>query len=292
MSKDFDIQNQQGFSLVEILVATTILAFMMAGLYTMVDQSSKTSASVTKEDRDFLIGHVAINKIEEDLSQIYSSLYYAARKRPHPDENRDLEDNNNVSPLFPFNTIVDVPAPQIDAQDKSTIVFFNAGNRRKYENQKQSKFQWVRYSIRSREKGEDENPNIRSGDFELIRQVINESIYKPDLDWDAQRAQVMLTNVSEFTIEYWDPKRRKFVDSLRELDVDDRLAPRGFKVKIVWFDRSGIEHRSFKVVRPLWPKFDTLKDEVERRPKKVENLNNVNNEGPRFNPVEDEGDFE
>lgn len=294
MCKAFKSHSQSGFSLVEILIATTILSFMMAGLYTMVDQNAKTTKTVTTEDRDFLSGYVAINKIEEDLSLIYSPLYYAARKRPQPDGQSQGEVKDYTPPQFPFPTIVDVPAPQLESVDKSTLIFFNASNRRKYEDQKQSKYQWIKYSLRAKEKNDAETESdIETGDFQLIRQVINEAIYKPDLDWDGARPQVMLDNVKEFQIEYWDPKRKKFVESLRELDVDDRLAPKGFSVSISWYDRSGIEQKGFKTIRPLWPAFDTLKDEIERRPPKQNNQNpNGVGGGEPVPPIEDEGDFE
>lgn len=278
---------EKGFSLIEILVSTTILSFMMASIYTMVDQNAKTNRTVTIEDRDFLAGHIALNKVEEDLSQIYSSLYYAGRKRPRPDDPPQDAEQQVTNAFFPFNTIIDVPAPQIDAEDKSSLIFLSSSGRRKYEDQKQSHFQWIRYSVKSREKNPDSE--IPQADFQLTRQSISEDIYSNAQDWDKERVQVVLDNVKDFSIEYWDSKRKKFVESPKELDVDERLAPHGFQVKVVWLDRNGFELSAIKVVRPLWPAFDTLKDELERRPK-TDTTKTGEPNNPQFQPDDEDGD--
>jgi len=287
MSQAFNKHQQRGFSLIEILVSTTILSFMMASIYTMVDQNAKTNRTVTVEDRDFLAGHIALNKVEEDLSQIYSSLYYAGRKRPRPDDPPQDQEQQATNALFPYNTIVDVPAPIIDSEDKSSIIFLSSSGRRKFEDQKQSHFLWIKYSIKSREKEADNE--LPQGDYQLVRQTIAENIYSPNQGWDKEREQVVLDNVKGFVIEYWDTKRKKFVESPKELDVDERLAPKGFQVKVNWLDRNGYELSAIKVIRPLWPAFDTLKDELERRPK-VDPNKGADPNNPRFQPDDEEGD--
>ena len=51
---DFKLKNQIGFTLLEVLIAITVLSFIILGIATITDDSQQTAESVIQEDLDLL----------------------------------------------------------------------------------------------------------------------------------------------------------------------------------------------------------------------------------------------
>ena len=72
-----NLKSQTGFTLIEILIAITILSFVTIGIVTITDNSMQTKDRTTQLNADNLAIETAMSRFEWDFSQIYSPLYYS-----------------------------------------------------------------------------------------------------------------------------------------------------------------------------------------------------------------------
>ena len=248
MYKLTSTRNQQGFTLVEILVALTIMSFMLLSVYSIVDNNISTKETVVKEDREFLQIYIAFHRVDLDISQIYSPLYYSSLDLPRPGGNNgaqpqpaaqiDRSAPNRFLPtqLFPRETVKQHIVPFMEQEDKSSFTFMSAANKRYLQDQRQSRYAWVSYSLET-----DPKPKTPDASSMWVRRSVAEGIYDPNLDLKAAKAQVLLRGVKELIIEFWS---RKLTD---------------------WVDTNNNERTNIRVFRPLWPYFDAVQDETQKQ---------------------------
>ena len=254
--------SQSGFTLVEVMIAIILLSFLMISVYSIVDNASNTIYSVTREDRDFIQIETAMARMDQDFNQIYSPLYFslsADDAKSSTPQNRNPEDDipgldPTLSVNFPLKSAEGLRIPFFDG-DKKSFTFFTSSNRKRIPNSKESRYAWVRYSLRSMENDERED---KKGSEELIRQISPIDPYIDEVIWDQIRPQVLLKNVESLSFEYWDKKNKKFVDALQRLD--NPLIVRAIRVSLNRFDINGHEQELIRIFRPLWPYFDTRND--------------------------------
>ncbi len=270
------IKNQDGFTLVEILVAITILSFMMVSIYTIVDNNIVTKETVIKEDREFLQMYTATHRIEEDISQMWNPMYFSSP--PIQDRNQGPNDrgfgggggfggsdnlalNNRFVPsrLYPKANARNVPIPLVDMVDKTTLMFMTSSNKRFIEGQKQSRYAWVEYSLMPDDRDEPPAPNM------LVRRILSENTFARDFDIKQLKPQVLLRGVKELVWEFWSRNDLKWVDNVRLLPVAERESIRAVRLTLTWIDEQGVERTTLRVFRPLWPYFDVVKDQTERQ---------------------------
>ncbi len=267
------MNNNKGFTLLEIMIATGILAFLSLGINSIVSSTADTKDEVTKEDRAYLQVYTALNRMEVDITQIYSPLYFTVREKTldqlegearaaGSSFNRDTYDNPGLSyqgsEKYPAISRTGEPIGAIVNDDKSTLIFSTMSNRRKLQDSKESRFAWVKYSLGSISKDED-----LKGD-DLVRNFTAIDPYSKEFDWESTESQVLLQNVKSLTFEFFDKEKEKWVDKISETGLD-KDTPRAVKVKLVWINDSENEIEFERVFRPLWPYFDTLDDEKERQ---------------------------
>jgi len=260
------LTSEQGFTLVEILIAIVLLSFLMIGVYTITDNSTSTIARVTHEDADYAQVGTVINRLEMDFSQLYSPLYFSSIKKStkdpkNPYATKSTSNNKN----FPLFSESGHPIPLIEQPSSSELIFFTSSNRKKVPNSKESHFSWVYYRLRSmpqkiKEETEEIGSEPRKGEYQLIRKSIATNPYSDDLDWDKTRAQPLLNFVKDFKIFLWSPKKEKFVESLTELD--NKLVLRAVKVVITRYDANNQLEEISQSFRPLWPNFNTALDQL------------------------------
>lgn len=268
-----------GFTLAEILIAITLLSFLMIGVYELMDNSTNTKESIIREDREMLQVESALARLNMDFTQIYTPLYFSfsekekkkeEEKKEHesdkenPEETKsrnedryaDKEDSDEksggfqVSEKFPQVNDKGLPIPSLTNPDKNSIVFFTSSNQRKMQNVKQSRFAWVRYSLRNstREDKKDSAP------YEFVRSFTANNPYSGEFDWDPVPAHVLLRNVKSLEFLFWHKARSKFVSSLKELDDTSKI--RILKIKLTWVDSIDLEHDVERTFRAQWPYFD------------------------------------
>jgi prepilin-type N-terminal cleavage/methylation domain-containing protein len=266
------IKNQSGFTILEVLISTTILAFLMLGVNTIVSNSVDTKDSVTKEDRAYLQIYTALNRFEVDFIQIYSPLYFtvkeksldeAAKERAEEESpGRDTYDNPNLayqgSEKYPEISRKGEPIGVILNEEKNSLVFPTMSNRRKIQNAKESRFAWVKYSL-----GKISDDEDLKGE-ELIRNFTALDPFSKEFDWKNTESQVLLQNVKSLTYWFYDKAKEKWMDRLSDTGIDQET-PRAVRINLVWINDLGNEIEFERTFRPLWPYFDTASDEKERQ---------------------------
>lgn len=288
-------ENQKGFTLLEVLIALTLLSMMMVFGYQMISSSTDTKERITEDDRDLLALEFALYRIEQDVSQIYSPLFHSGMKSIdsslYEEENQtlDRQDQNPTqfqpTKKFPLMTARGHLVPAIENEDKSTFIFFSAANRRKVQDSKQSRYAWIRYSLETDEKTEEEKlreeeSGAERGEYKLVRQIVTENIYTPEHEWDKVREQTLLRSIKSLEIQYWSQRQEKFVSSLRELN-ENANSLRMIKILMVYINNLGNEVEIERMFRVSWPFFDPQKD--------IQSIKASKNKTDGENP--DEGDL-
>lgn len=264
------LKSQRGFTLIEVLIAITILAFLMVGIYTIVTNSIETKDRVLSEDKSFVQVMRALDRLQSDLAQAWSPLYAHAKynatiaREQAQQEQREFKPSTfRATERFPFESVTGRAAPAIISEEKSELIFFTAANRRKLQDSKQSRYAWVKHSIRKRDKVVTSESTIAEGEFEWIRTIQNTDLWEPRFNFEDSAPQVLLRGVKNLEFFFWDQRSEKFVDRLSDSSEQDVLNI--VKVKVTWIDSDGLEQIFERIIRPLWPKFDTKKDEEEKQ---------------------------
>jgi len=247
-----------GMSLIEILIAITLLAFIGLGTITMMDNSFQIKESVLKEDNESLQVEAAMSRFEKDFSQIYSPLFYSRKKVAGINTKLGIsqvdERKYSGNRRFVFEDQYGHPVPRIFNPDAKTIEFFTSSNRRKMENIKQSDYAWARYTlVPSAPDPKETNPK-RTGLYDFVRAYSADNPYSDDdRDLEDIKHFKLLTHVSKLKFYFWDPVKLKFVESLREVQGMAHLLW-AIQVELTWIDSAGISNTTKRTFRSIWPK--------------------------------------
>ena len=223
-----------GFSLIEMMISLVILSFLMMGVYTMVDNSQNAKDSITVEDNAVLQVQLALNRLDSDFSQIYSPLYFSAKKGLK----HSSEESYRYSDQFPEVTAEGHPVPFLDKSDDGTLTFMSSSNRRKMQDIKQSRWVWVQYAL------EDDGSSQA-----WVRKSIAGNPFVEQLYWDQIRSQVLLRKVASVHFWFWDVEKKEWVEELQSL----KKKVYAMKVELTWYDANNIEQSNTRVFRTLWP---------------------------------------
>ncbi len=286
--------NNLGFTLMEVLIAILLLSLLMLGVYEVVDNGVRTRDNLVVEDHDFVDTQRALERMELDLSQLYSPLYYTIRAKDayrmrqieqqisgnaplETDENAEKipESSFIASEQFPEVALGGLPIPAIINEDKSSLEIFTNSNRRKIADSKESHYSWIQYQLTSTPQGPDSTANP-DAPLEMVRK---ELVTDPDshaIDWDQIWAQVLLKNIKSMEFSFYDQGKKKYVSGIRSLT--DQLRPGAIHVKIVRLDANNVEETLEKTFRPLWPKFDTVKGQGPKKTLPTENAEEMTEE--------------
>jgi prepilin-type N-terminal cleavage/methylation domain-containing protein len=72
------VSNDRGFTLIEILIAITIMAFMTMGVVSITQNAADTMDRTTVLNKNNLQIETALSRFEWDFSQIYSPMYFSS----------------------------------------------------------------------------------------------------------------------------------------------------------------------------------------------------------------------
>jgi prepilin-type N-terminal cleavage/methylation domain-containing protein len=292
---DNKFKNDTGFTLLEVLIAITILSMLMVSIYSIIDNSTNTKDRIMTDDRGLMQFETGLARLENDIEFMHSPLYFEAtsiddetlRKKSatttgssgtaqteqQASANDDFLDLGKKSPYASHENFDGLsesykPIPKIVNEEKGSLVFLSSAGRRLIKDSKQSNLMWVRYSVVS-----NENAEIKDAPYALTRTVITQDLFKSQIDWDKAKEYVVLENLSTFEFNFWDPKREKYVESLREM-TEDKKTPRLIKIKLTYKTKAGDENEVIRTYRPIWPKVDTKKALEEKY------KNNSSSSGP------------
>lgn len=254
------LRSEEGLTLLEIMIAIVLLAFVMFGVIAIIDNSQNTKDRTIQLDRDNLQIETAMSRIEWDFTQIWSPLYFSQKFTGNmdPSTNPGIEEVAYLyegHPRFRQPSKEGLPIPKFLLREKNEIIFLTTSNRRKLEDQKQSHFMWVRYYV-----GEStiEDTTDGAGGQEktvksLMRQVFPDDPWaKEELTIDTTRSAVLLENVESVEFTFWNKATKKWESSL-SLIIDGESLWRGMQINVTWFDSKNQERTTSRWLRPLWP---------------------------------------
>ena len=276
--------SSNGFTLIEVIIAITILSVMMISVYQIVDNSTTTSERVKREDRERLQIAMAITRIETDLEFIHSPLYYDStyyqnkvrkikiyrlKSIRYPKQQRTFDREiesyeNKYQDKKYFKTISSnlMPIPVIQNEDKGSITFLTSKNRRLIKNTKVSNFAWIRYRI-VQTQNEDGSERNEEAPYSLTRTSVSKNVFSNDIKLENTKEHILLENIKDFSFEFWDSKRKKFVENILELH-QTKSAPMLFKILLVYVSKDGQEYHEKRLIRPIWPFYDIRKGLKEK----------------------------
>lgn len=232
----------------------------------MIDSNTTAKDRVVREDKMTVQGLTAIGRLDADISQIVNPLFSYSKLVVTTSNVESVysDNNNNINGSFEGKTQNGALIPQFKSEEKSSILFLTQANRRKIADSKESRYAWVKYSLRRPEEDfdKDEDSKNNSNLFELVRQSIATDIYNSNLDWSKPKSQVVLERVKELEFSFWDERSKKFTNSLQELNENKNLI-RQVKVSIIWLNEDDNEQKIEKIFRVLAPYFNTKLDQVK-----------------------------
>ncbi len=256
------IKNTKGFTLIEVLIAIVLLAFMMIGVYTITDNSTATKDRVLSEDAEMMQIEAGLQRFDQDFSQFYSPLYYSYPEIRDKNQRYERDDEKKHFPFsekYPAVTNTGQPIPQFEHPDKSTLIFMTKANKRKISNAKESTYAWVQYQLQDIIEDKKENNTAavskKGGLKELIRFSYSTELYTPRHDWSKVNGYPILSNIKEFEFSFWDRGKQKFVTNIDHLNRT-KIPIEAVKLKLVWIDKNGFENPLERVFRPLYLYYD------------------------------------
>lgn len=271
-NKKKNILNAKGFTLLEVLIAITVLSFIMLGIVSITDSSDQKAKRVIAEDVDLLQVETAMSRLEWDINHAYSPLYFSHEMKPTgmtPTEGEvynSIIDRYQTNERFAFPSFDAYPVPNNTYERKESFTFFTKANRRKYKNSKQSHFAWIRYEI-ANERDLDESQRLtddeiapqrkeaKEGNKILVRKVLADNVFDSDnFEWDRVKSQVLLRNVEKAVFEFWNPANRKWTENLSTIQNGQHLI-RAIKFTLEWIDYTGVKRTFIRIFRPLYPDF-------------------------------------
>ena len=256
------MRNQNGLTLLEVLIAIAILGFLGIAVFTIVSQSTDSQDRLIAEDRSFVQVQSGLKRIDEDFQQLYSPLFYDSPEKPKEgDESiNPYQENISVSnphytehPYYDGVTSSGHPIPAVFFQKAKEIIFFTRSNIRRFSESKETSFQWVRYFVESSDEYE--------GFSRLMRQTLKTNIYGRELDWKNSRAFTVIDKIKKIEFFLWDTEQKKWFERIP--DNGKYLGPL-LRLQLIWMDDQDGENLEQKVFRILWPEFDTVEDQKER----------------------------
>lgn len=291
LTSDFNPNHfQSGFTLIEILIAITILAFMTMGVVSITQNAADTMERTTILNKNNLQIETALSRFEWDFSQIYSPLYFttqmnlaSANQYGNGDTDGDGRDNRTgqpvaaAAPVSPqlqeyyqrliqrfeqnqhFSSVSKegLPIPRFYSPEKNSFEFFTSSNRRKMQNTRQSHFAWVKYTLGEavNRPDEEKNPAIPQSLKTLVRYFSADDPYDDKrLDPESQNVKgaVLLENVESLEFTFWDMRTRKWETNLRTIQGGENSL-RGVKLTVVWYDSTGFKRTASRIYRNHWP---------------------------------------
>jgi prepilin-type N-terminal cleavage/methylation domain-containing protein len=285
--------SERGFTLLEILIAISILALISLAVVSITENAALTKERTTEVNENNLQIETAMSRLEWDLSQIYSPMYFstllnmnAAQPFNQAPDGQDTAGGRLVpqttagaaggmGPLAQqyFEQLVQrfernehflgvskegMPVPRFYAPEKNVFEFFTTSNRRKVENQKQSHFAWVRYALAEQEQteAEEQNANMPKSLKSLVR------YFSPDDPYSEKRINIedvarvkgaVLLRNVEQLEFQFWDLQRRKWETSLRNIQGGESVIRGVRVLVTWYDSFGNKRSTARIFRTHWP---------------------------------------
>lgn len=284
--------SNKGFTLLEVLIAITLLGFITLAVVSVTDNAINTKDRTHEANENNLAIEGALARFEWDFGQIYSPLYFStvlnmqsAVSNPYANNSQGTgsatSGNTTGTPATQVNpqlqmyyeSVIErmqlsehfnslsqegLPIPKFYHPEKNVFEFLTTSNRRKIENVRQSSFAWVRYGLT--DMTQDQVKEQEESKAEIPKNLKNLTRwFDPNDPWGMKRIDtetikgtVLLENVESLEFTFWDFQRKKWESSLRTIQQGESVV-RGVKVFITWYDSAGVKRSVERVFRNHWP---------------------------------------
>ncbi|MGE3610063.1 MAG: type II secretion system protein J [Bacteriovoracaceae bacterium] len=283
--------SNRGFTLIEILIAITLLAFITIAVVSITDNAIHTKDRTTEINKNNLQIETAMSRFEWDFSQIYSPLYFSTvlnMNNQGLDQNGMPQGGGAANPNAQTNPMLQqyyenlamrfqqnenfmavskegIPVPRLYSPDKTVFQFFTSSNRRKIENTKQSHFAWVRYTLGDQPAKEDLPEGVPKSLKSFVRYFTADDPYSDKrMNVEDMKAAVLLEDVESLEFQFWDMNKRKWETSLTNIQ-DGQSIVKGVKILITWYDSLGVKRSAERIFRPHWP-MALIQDQTQGAP--------------------------
>ena len=255
---NFNKKNSNGLSLIEVLVALVLFSFIMIAVFTLTDSASKAKEQITSEDSETLRIETVLSRIDWDISQMYTPLYYD--ELMSQDYMRFLTSNEQTLEAmiqrnqyalenFPSYTKNWAPIPKYDSIPKTSFTFLSLSNRKKIVNEKTTRLNWIKYSVES---SKDSNNSL----LELRRYAVSSNIYAPQIFESSQiKSQILISNLKSIEFKFWDKYKMDFVEEF-SFQNENVYPVTALKLSFVYIDSNKREIAMEKIFRPLWHRYE------------------------------------
>ena len=200
---------RRGFTLLEVILAVSILALVGTMIYGGFSQTALNKARIEEDVDHSRVVHMALDRITRELSMAFVSTH--------------------VNPSLDLRTQITAFVGK-DNSREDRIDFTSFSHRRLYRNAKESDQNEISYFVT--EHPDDPGMNV------LARREQNRIDDEPR---KGGKSQILLENVEEFNVEYFDPRLSEWVqswDTLDALEQQNRL-PTQVRIRIAVKDPRG-----------------------------------------------------
>lgn len=257
-------KNQEGMTLLEVIIAITILSFITLAIANITSNSVELKDMTVKEDQEMLQVEKAFYRFSFDFEQIYSPLFHRLKMVPvfkgYGKMTPEQISKNNLIAHYQaqddFNALSQTGEiiPKIYQDGKSTLAFYSASNRRKYENIKESTYAWILYTVEEKEIINDLGEQEKTQAF--VRYFSAQNPFEKPI-WKKRsrlKSQILLTGVEKLVFKFWNPLTEKYVEDLSVVEGGENLI-RGLEVTLHWKRKTGVEEKEVRYFRPSWIEF-------------------------------------
>ncbi len=286
-------KNNAGFTLLEILIAITLLAFITIGVISITDNAIGTKDRTIELNKNNLAVESALSRFDWDFSQIYSPLYFStvmnlSQASPAAAVDNDGDGQPDAVPLqapggvsaqpnpqlqmyyeqiaermqqnehFSALSKEGLPIPRFYAPEKNVFEFLTASNRRKTENVRQSSFAWVRYGLTDMTLDQVKEQDEQKAEIPKSLKNLTRW-FDPNDPWGTKRIDVENLK-GAVLLEHVESLEFSFWDYQRKkwetslrTIQNGESVIRGVKIFITWYDSQGIKRSAERIYRNHWP---------------------------------------
>ncbi len=277
-----------------------LLSFLMLGVYSLVDNSSRSIEESLKTDGDWLVAEMALSRFDWDFSQIYSPLYFSkkwdaelqrlrlglpaqaasgAASLPNVPAQISSGDELPADQDTPKSTqVIVIPNPNYTDNPRFDSVNTDGIPVPLMANPQKDTFEFLAASNRRHIMNAKQsnyawikytlrNSSDPDTGMELIRYFSPFATYFREREETVEaKPQVLLNNVVSLKFQFWDQAKEKWLDTLKEIGESNPL--RGVKIILVWKPDGIREETVERVFLPLWPYFEPedLKKYYQKKP--------------------------
>lgn len=203
-------RRQYGFTLIEMMIAMTILAFIALGVYSNTTQTYKLRESVEQEGDFYNAIRVTLDLLGRDISQMYSPSVAALPGETSKSQNTTQPDNSgsfgDQPPAEPTD-FWDSPINQFGVRpsrfqgDAGKIMFVTNGHTRLFRDAPESDFETIVYAL------EDDSDTANARRTTLVKRANTAAFEMVEDTKDTELRYVLLTGVKKLEFSFLDGEK-------------------------------------------------------------------------------------